>query len=344
MCFNCLSFNSMRRYFSTHSVFPADIPSLGGSTINPTSKISENHFDHLTCRIQDLIKTQSQSTSHQKQRPFFFRWILPGSDLKPSADDLCDQISHIFTSHIHDFNDAGLAISLNLGQNRAVISNQLYTDLLGKFGGIFDRSNSRFEDNGLLLESPTHLFRNGVDLGDDSVYDFKINRAKILGVGGEVICLLTQIEQIKESHLFIEAKEYMKSKHVLIVDDTASVRKSTQKMLQLQTNDQITCTLADDGRAAVELFKQGKLFDCVLMDLEMPMPGTLATESIRKIPGCAKIPIIAWTTKNRDECEEEIKKSGMTAYCLKHRNSTENLFILMSRLIQQQEWDRVIEF
>ena len=66
--------------------------------------------------------------------------------------------------------------------------------------------------------------------------------------------------------------------------------------------------LAEDGRQAVEKAGSAR-YDVILMDMQMPlMDGLDATRQIRKIPGCATIPILAMTAnafaENKDQCFE----------------------------------------
>ncbi|MEO1929679.1 MAG: response regulator, partial [Gammaproteobacteria bacterium] len=76
-------------------------------------------------------------------------------------------------------------------------------------------------------------------------------------------------------------------------------------------------TLAENGLEAIKETQQQQ-FDCVLMDLQMPvMNGIVATQVIRQDPQYNKIPIIALTADAMPEELKEIKSSGMNARVLK---------------------------
>jgi len=76
-------------------------------------------------------------------------------------------------------------------------------------------------------------------------------------------------------------------------------------------------TLAENGLEAIKE-TQLQQFDCVLMDLQMPvMNGIVATQVIRQDPQYNKIPIIALTADAMPEELKEIKSSGMNARVLK---------------------------
>ena len=76
-------------------------------------------------------------------------------------------------------------------------------------------------------------------------------------------------------------------------------------------------TLAENGLEAIEAIKKQQ-FDCVLMDLQMPvMGGIAATQVIRQDPQYHKIPIIALTADAMPDELKEIRASGMNARVLK---------------------------
>jgi CheY-like chemotaxis protein len=76
-------------------------------------------------------------------------------------------------------------------------------------------------------------------------------------------------------------------------------------------------TLAENGLEAIEAIKKQQ-FDCVLMDLQMPVMGGIeATQVIRQDPQYHKIPIIALTADAMPEQLKGIKSSGMNARVLK---------------------------
>ncbi|MGF1454722.1 MAG: PAS domain-containing protein [Alphaproteobacteria bacterium] len=78
------------------------------------------------------------------------------------------------------------------------------------------------------------------------------------------------------------------------------------------------CTLAEDGRRAVEMLRQGD-YDLVLMDIQMPgMDGLTATKVIRVMPDpVCTVPIIALTANAMAGDREAYMAAGFTAYLSK---------------------------
>jgi CheY-like chemotaxis protein len=78
---------------------------------------------------------------------------------------------------------------------------------------------------------------------------------------------------------------------VLLVEDTRINRIILRKVLQ---NLNLQCDEAENGQIAVDLHKQGNVYDLVLMDKEMPvMDGHEATRQLRSMG--VKTPIVALT-------------------------------------------------
>jgi len=335
---------------------PIQISSLDTSWMSCEQGMPSTLFDDFSRRVSNFIQAQSQPKRSLKRFFFSCRFCRCEPKIDPTAVDLDQSIEMIFASFSKRFDEASSCILLHSGEGRLLASNALYSERLGRCEG---QLGSLMQD---LDERVT--IRGIIQYDEDTRLTIQMTRSKIFNLQGRLVYMMTQIQQVnrgdpsaadlqleevdevassgsaqqvEEVDPLTAAKDYMKSKHVLIVDDTASQRKMTERMLKSNTNQEIRCTIVDDGSEAVDLFERGEMFDCVLMDLEMPMRGTIATEKIRKIVGCAEVPIIAWTSNTKEVCEEQIQKAGMTAYCFKHTSSLENLFLLMSRLIRENE-------
>jgi len=80
-------------------------------------------------------------------------------------------------------------------------------------------------------------------------------------------------------------------RRVLLVEDTEINRIILRKVLQTLN---LHCEEAENGKVAVDYFKQGRIYDLVFMDKEMPvMDGHEATRQLRSMG--VKTPIVALT-------------------------------------------------
>lgn len=104
--------------------------------------------------------------------------------------------------------------------------------------------------------------------------------------------------------------------HVLVVEDNAVNRKVASGLLH---HEGANVTLAVNGLEAVAaLLESPKLFDVVLMDVQMPeMDGLEATRRIRLDPLFRKLPIIAMTANASSDEREACLASGMNDHISK---------------------------
>ena len=105
---------------------------------------------------------------------------------------------------------------------------------------------------------------------------------------------------------------------ILIAEDSADNRLLVQAYLRGSPHG---LTFVEDGEAAVKEFTEGRYFDLILMDMQMPrMDGLTATRAIREIErqrGLVPIPIIALTANARAEDAKMSEEAGCTAHLSK---------------------------
>ena len=118
---------------------------------------------------------------------------------------------------------------------------------------------------------------------------------------------------------------------ILLADDVEINRVLVQAVLE-PFEHRITC--ADNGRKAVELFKENH-FDIVLMDVQMPeMDGLQATRAIREyersVGRSMSIPVVAMTAFAGNEDRQVCIDAGMNDYLTKPIRATQ-LSLLLSK-------------
>ncbi|MFO7728694.1 MAG: PAS domain S-box protein [Desulfonatronovibrio sp.] len=114
-----------------------------------------------------------------------------------------------------------------------------------------------------------------------------------------------------------QLRESSRGLNILLAEDDQSNAYPAQKLLEKMGH---TVIIAEDGRQVLDLLKQ-KDFDCILMDIQMPvMDGVEATRIIRSSadPGIKKdIPIIALTAYAMQGDREKFLEAGMNDYLAK---------------------------
>ena len=117
-----------------------------------------------------------------------------------------------------------------------------------------------------------------------------------------------------------------KGKKILVVDDEIRNVFALGKVLE---EKDIEVFEAENGQVAIDVLKENKEIDLVLMDVMMPvMNGYEAMRIIRNTPGIKDIPIICLTAKAMKEDLENALKNGANDYLSKPLNE-EKLFSML---------------
>ena len=117
---------------------------------------------------------------------------------------------------------------------------------------------------------------------------------------------------------------------VLLVEDN-ELNQELAKLLLARKG--IEVTVANNGAESLKIL-QTSCFDCVLMDIQMPvMDGYTACREIRKNPRFADLPVIALTANVMSADQEKSIAAGMNEHIGKPFNEQE-MFTVMSRYIK----------
>lgn len=120
---------------------------------------------------------------------------------------------------------------------------------------------------------------------------------------------------------------------VLVVDDSITVRRVTQRLLQ---REGYRVALAADGLQALERLQQERP-SVVLSDIEMPrMDGFDLVRNIRADANLAGLPVVMITSRIAEKHREHARELGVDSY-LGKPYSEEDLLALVRRFTQQQQ-------
>jgi CheY-like chemotaxis protein len=127
---------------------------------------------------------------------------------------------------------------------------------------------------------------------------------------------------------------------VLLVEDN-EVNQELAKILLCRKD--MVVIVANNGAEALKKLK-GEHFDCVLMDIQMPvMDGYTACREIRRQPQHKDLPIIALTANVMADDQEKSRAAGMSGHIGKPFNEQE-MFATMSRcLIARKQDEKDVE-
>lgn len=118
---------------------------------------------------------------------------------------------------------------------------------------------------------------------------------------------------------------------ILLAEDNTINQKLILRLLQ-QKGSLITAVA--DGQAAVDNFGPD-LYDCILMDVQMPrLDGLQATREIRKLAGGENVPIIALTANASEKDRNDCLTAGMDDFLSKPLNP-QKLFEKLAALTEE---------
>ena len=121
----------------------------------------------------------------------------------------------------------------------------------------------------------------------------------------------TELEPRSRGPAVAGVQPRLRDKHLLIVDDSVSIRALVAEFLSLEG---ATYDFAYHGADAVKKIRtRAKSFDAILMDMQMPvMDGLSATRAIKEDLGLTQIPILAMTAGLLAEQREQVRSVGIS--------------------------------
>ena len=104
------------------------------------------------------------------------------------------------------------------------------------------------------------------------------------------------------------------SKHILVVDDSVSIRQMVEMTLK---GAGYTVTTAQDGQDALDKCKSQQ-FNFVLTDQNMPrMDGLTLIKNLRSLGAYSRTPVVMLTTEAGDDMKAKGKAAGATGWRVK---------------------------
>jgi chemosensory pili system protein ChpA (sensor histidine kinase/response regulator) len=137
------------------------------------------------------------------------------------------------------------------------------------------------------------------------------------------------IEQVKQSKLHAQLSTEAQTALIMVVDDSVTVRRVTQRLLQ---REGYRVVLANDGLMALEKLAEGEeLPSVILSDIEMPrMDGYDLARNIRADERLKALPIVMITSRMAEKHREHAMSLGVDHYLGKPYGEEELLEIIRS--------------
>ena len=107
------------------------------------------------------------------------------------------------------------------------------------------------------------------------------------------------------------------AKSLLLVDDSATMRKIILRTLRMAGLDIDTYEEAGDGNEGLEKLAAGPV-DIILCDINMPgMGGLEMVKEVRKLDSCADTKIVMISTESAEDLIEGVLADGANGYITK---------------------------
>ena len=131
-----------------------------------------------------------------------------------------------------------------------------------------------------------------------------------------------------------EQKARAARKHVLVVDDSLTVREVERRLLETRGYDVVVAVDGMDGWNAL----QGGTFDLVVTDVDMPrLDGIELVRRIRGVPRLAGLPVMIVSYKDQEEYRRKGLDAGANYYLTKSRFHDETLLDVVRDLIGEAQ-------
>ena len=123
--------------------------------------------------------------------------------------------------------------------------------------------------------------------------------------------------------------------HILVVDDSITVRKVTEKLL---ISENMLVGTAKDGLEALEMLDKFDP-DLILMDIEMPrMDGFEVLETVRQNPNWNHVPIIMISSRTADKHQQRAEQLGANSFLGKPYQNQELMALIRRYLALNPDW------
>ncbi|MCK5359236.1 MAG: Hpt domain-containing protein, partial [Gammaproteobacteria bacterium] len=222
------------------------------------------------------------------------------------------------------------------GENSVAIGNETYPYIsLAERLGLLAQLEDETKTPALMMNSATGPIVVGVDelihateivvksVGVQIASLDGVEGATVLG-DGEVALIIDLVDlwntrhaeraEIDQASLVAKMEEDISPATVMVVDDSLTVRRVTERNLSKYG---ITTLLATDGVDALEKLSND-VPDVMLVDIEMPrMDGFELTERVRDDPVYKNIPIIIITSRSGPKHRDKAMQLGATLYLTK---------------------------
>lgn len=141
--------------------------------------------------------------------------------------------------------------------------------------------------------------------------------------------------EISDKTVALKTNKQHERPHILVVDDSITVRKVTEKLL---VSENMLVGTAKDGLEALEMLEKFDP-DLILMDIEMPrMDGFEVLETVRQNPAWNHVPIIMISSRTAEKHQQRAEQLGANSFLGKPYQNQELMALIRRYLALNPDW------
>lgn len=280
-----------------------------------------------------FVGTQSQTYA----LPLGYVQGLARLDLNKVREHL-DQADKFIGFSGHDYAVRYLGSLLEPGSQLALQEDHVYPVVFVRTSGghciawivdkIFGRREVVLQSLGSLFKE-SHFYSSATITSDGEVVLLPDMADLAVRVSGAS----TRVEPTEK--LFAATLDRHERPHILVVDDSITVRKVTEKLL---ISENMLVGTAKDGLEALEMLDKFDP-DLILMDIEMPrMDGFEVLETVRQNPDWNHVPIIMISSRTADKHQQRAEQLGANSFLGKPYQNQELMALIRRYLALNPDW------
>jgi chemosensory pili system protein ChpA (sensor histidine kinase/response regulator) len=141
--------------------------------------------------------------------------------------------------------------------------------------------------------------------------------------------------EISDKTVALKTNKQHERPHILVVDDSITVRKVTEKLL---VSENMLVGTAKDGLEALEMLEKFDP-DLILMDIEMPrMDGFEVLETVRQNPAWNHVSIIMISSRTAEKHQQRAEQLGANSFLGKPYQNQELMALIRRYLALNPDW------
>lgn len=298
------------------------------------SKLENNkmQLENISFDLRELLEELNEIFSYSAQSKGIFLKMKIEENVPRYIKGDCTKLNQVLTNIISNgikFTSAGgVTVKVSLAIGEIIDKVELIFEIADTGIGILETDKKRIFEAFEQSEASITREYGGTGLGLSickkiiDLFEGKIIVDSTYGKGSKFIIKVNmelgeKEEALEEKKIDSKKNMKLKGKQILLVEDNEINQVVEKEMLESLG---LNVVIANNGREAIELFKESN-FDVVFMDIRMSgMDGYKAAKKIRKLEESRSVYIVALTADAINSSMQKAREAGMDDFITKPLN------------------------